>query len=416
MKRSIKIGFIFGLLCLSGMTEAQEILSLDTILLRIDQQNIKLKAYALRKDAFHHQAKASTGWMAPMVGAGTFMTPYPGQQVMSDADKGSLMFNLEQEIPNPAKQRANKQYIASQGESEEAQRAVMLNELKAQAKNAYYTWLIAEQRIQLLQENEQLLESMKQLEQIRYEYNQSSLSNAFQAEARLEENRNNMRMQEAIMARSQAWLNSLMNRPNNPLFRIDSTHTPLFRPAASLDTLLLANQRKDIQKMDRDIQRMQYGIEAMNSGRKPDFKIRFDHMSPLGKMMPNAYSVMGMVSIPIVHWSSKMYKNESKAMELNKQAMQAERTSMLLESQDMLYGMQAEIQNMQARIQGMKDKIIPALQQAMEANFQAYRENKQQLPSVLNDWEALNMMKNNLLDEELQLYLMRVNYEKELYL
>lgn len=406
-------------LLFSGSIKAQaqtiETLSLDTILQRIDQQNIKLKAYALRGKGFEYRAKAATAWMAPMVGAGTFMTPYPGQELMDDRDKGSLMFNLEQEIPNPSKQRANKQFIQSQSATEEAKRAVDLNELKAQAKSLYYTWIVATNRIRLLEENDKVISSMKQLEAIRYEYNQSQLSNVFKAEAQLEENKNMLRMQEAEIARSRAWLNSLMNVPGNTMFNIDTTYQPQFELEASLDTLLLADRRKDIQKMNRDLQTMRFGIETMKQERKPDFKIRFDHMTPLGKMMPNAYSVMGMVSIPIAPWSSKMYKNETKAMQLELAAMQQERQGMLLESQGMLYGMQYEIMNMEERIKKISDKIIPALQRSMDANFQAYRENKQQLPAVLADWEALNMMQNTLLDEKLKLYLMFVNYEKELY-
>lgn len=406
-------------LLFSGNIKAQaqtiETLSLDTILQRIDQQNIKLKAYALRGKGFEYRAKAATAWMAPMVGAGTFMTPYPGQELMDDRDKGSLMFNLEQEIPNPSKQRANKQFIQSQSATEEAKRAVDLNELKAQAKSLYFTWIVAINRIKLLKENDKVISSMKQLEAIRYEYNQSQLSNVFKAEAQLEENTNMLRMQEAEIARSRAWLNSLMNVPGNTTFNIDTTYQPQIELEASLDTLMLADRRKDIQRMNADLQTMRFGIETMKQERKPDFKIRFDHMTPLGKMMPNAYSVMGMVSIPIAPWSSKMYKNETKAMELELAAMQQERQGMLLESQGMLYGMQYEIINMEERIKKIDDKIIPALQRSMDANFQAYRENKQQLPAVLADWEALNMMQNTLLDEKLKLYLMFVNYEKELY-
>ncbi|WP_345234910.1 TolC family protein [Olivibacter ginsenosidimutans] len=391
------------------------VLPLDTILARIDQQNSKLKAYASRSQSFTYRAKAATSWMAPMVGAGTFMTPYPGQALMSDGDKGSLMFTVEQEIPNPSKQQANKQYIQSQAATEDAKRAVNLNELQAQAKSLYYTWVIAAQRISLLKENETLLQSMKQIEAIRYEYNQSQLSNVFKAEAQLEENRNMRQMQEAEIARARAWLNSLMNVPGDTPFTIDTTATPTFSPQAALDTTLLAERRKDIHQMNADMQTMRLGIESMKRERKPDFKIRFDHMSPLGNMMPNAYSVMGMVSIPIAPWSSSMYKNETKAMQLELDAMQQERQGMLLESQGMLYGMQEEISNMEEQIKRISDKVIPALQRAMEATFQAYRENKQQLPAVLSDWEALNMMKNSLLDEKLKRYLMLVNYEKELY-
>ena len=398
-----------------AQTPQAKVLPLDTILACIDQQNNKLKAYVSRSQSFAYKAKAATSWMAPMVGAGTFMTPYPGQDLMNDGDKGSLMFNVEQEIPNPSKQQAKKQYIQSQAATEDAKRAVNLNELQAQAKSLYYTSIIAMQRIRLLEENETLLQSMKQIEAIRYEYNQSQLSNVFKAEAQLEENQNMRNMQEAEIARAKAWLNSLMNVQGNTPFSIDTTATPTFSPQAALDTALLAERRKDIHQMNADMQTMQLGIESMKRERKPDFKIRFDHMSPLGKMMPNAYSVMGMVSIPIAPWSSKMYKNETKAMQLELDAMQQERQGMLLESQGMVYGMQEEISNMEERIKRISDKVIPALQRSMEANFQAYRENKQQLPTVLSDWEALNMMKNSLLDEKLKLYLMIVNYEKELY-
>lgn len=398
-----------------GQAEQSDVLVLDTILARIEQQNIKLGAYELRAKGFAYRAKAAKAWMAPMVGAGTFMTPYPGQQIMEDSDKGSLMFNVEQAIPNPSKQKANSMYIASQSVSETAKRAVDLNQLRTQAKTLYYTWIIAEKRIQLFENNEKILQSMKQLEAIRYEYNRSQLSNVFKADAQLADNRNMIRMQEAEIARSRAWLNSLMNVPGNMTFKIDTASTPTFTPLATLDTLLLAERRQDIQKMNADMQTMRYGIDAMKQERKPDFKIRFDHMTPLGKMMPNAYSVMGMVSIPIAPWSSKMYKNEAKAMQFELEAMQAERKSMLVESQGMLYGMQAEIITMQERIDRMAKKVIPALERAMEANFQSYRENKVELPVVLTDWEALNMMKNTLLDEQLKLYIMIANYEKELF-
>ncbi|WP_240768737.1 TolC family protein [Olivibacter sp. XZL3] len=398
-----------------SQTKQVDILSLDTILTRIERQHIKLKAYDLRSKSFAYRAKASSAWMAPMVGAGTFMTPYPGQRPMEDGDKGSIMFNVEQEIPNPAKQKANSRYIASQSASELANREIDLNSLRTEAKKLYYTWIIAEKRIQLLKDNEQVIQSMKKLEAIRYEYNQAQLSNVFKADAELEANRNMLQMQEAEISRSRAWLNSLMSVSGDNPFKVDTNLVPAFIPQARLDTLLLAQRRKDIQKMNAEMQTMRYGIDVMRHEQKPDFKIRFDHMAPLGKMMPNAYSVMGMISIPIVPWSSKMYKNEAKAMQLELEAMQAERKSMLIESQGMLYGMQAEITTMQERIDRIAKKVIPALQRAMEANFQSYRENKQELPLVLADWEALNMMKNTLLDEQLKMYLMIADYEKELF-
>ncbi len=412
--RIIKIiGLMFALLPLQ--VQAQQTLRLDTILNRIDAHNPMLKTYALKAESYKHKADAGTAWMAPMIGAGTFMTPYPGQQVMSDSDKGALMFQLEQEIPNPARLKAQKVYESSKGDVELAGRGITLNELKARAKGLYYSWLIASKRIKVLQENEKIMQMMKKIEQIRYPYNQSQLSGVYRSEAKIEENQNMILMQQAEILKAKAWLNSLMDMPAEQPLQIDTTVLPAFNPALALDTSQLAVQRKDVLQMDRNIRSMQLGLKAVESQSKPDFKLRIDHMSPLGSMMPKAYSVMGMVSIPIAPWSSKMYKSEAKAMNAEIAAMSQERSALLQERQGMIRGMQYEIQSMQKRILAMEAKIIPALRKTMDADFVNYQENKQEVTAVIGSWEALTMMQLNVLDEKLKLYQMIVDYEKELY-
>ncbi|WP_316842038.1 TolC family protein [Pedobacter gandavensis] len=399
----------------TGTSMEKPVLSLDTILQRIDRNNLLLQSYGLRAESFKHTANAATAWMAPMIGVGTFMTPYPGQKIMDEGDKGSIMVQLEQDIPNPAKIKANKKFIESKGKVENATRGVTLNEYKAQAKRLYFGWLVSMQRIAVLKENEKIMETMKKVEEIRYPFNQSKLSSVYRATAKIEENRNMIRMMEGDMAKSKAWLNSLMNNPGNMDFAIDETYQPAYVPASAIDTGSLALVRKDIEKMDYSIQSMKLNIEAMQKQAKPDFKLRFDHMSPLTKMMPKAYSIMGMVSIPIAPWSSKMYKSEAKGMGYEVLAMEKEKAAMLQETQGMLYGMQFEIQSMQKRIDAMEKTIIPTLKKTMDVSMLNYRENKMELPEVIGTWEALTMMQANVLDEKLKLYLMIVDYEKELY-
>lgn len=390
------------------------VLTLPGILKEIDQNNLLLQSYGLRAQAYKYSAEAATAWMAPMVGAGTFMTPYPFQKVMEDRDKGSVMLRLEQDIPNRSKLASRKRYIESQGAVEQASRAVTLNDYKAQAKRLYFNWLVAEQRIKVLRQNERIMTTMKKIEEVRYPYNQSQLGNIYKIESRIEENRNMIRMQEGEIGRARGWLNSLMNRPGNDSFTIDTNYAPRFDPSVH-DTTLLASNRSDIQRMNESIRSMQLNIESMQQERKPDFKVQFDHMTPLAGMMPKAYSVMGMVSIPIAPWASKMYKSEVKAMQYNVQAMERERAAMLQETQGMLYGMQAEIQSMQKRIRGLENTVIPAMQKSLDASFINYQENKLQVPVVIDAWEALNMLQMNLLDEKLKLYQMIVDYEKEIY-
>jgi len=416
MKYIIKYILITAL-CAPITLAAQQapVLRLDTILQRVDQHNILLQSYGLKAESYKYSADAATAWMAPMVGVGTFMTPYPGQQVMDDRDKGSLMLQLEQDIPNPAKLNAKKKYIASQGNIELATRDITLNDLKAQAKRLYFNWIVAKQRIGVLQENEKIMVTMKKIEEVRYPYNQSQLGAVFKATAKIEDNHNMIRMQEGAIAKARSWLNSLMNAPGNQAFDIDTTYQPVFEVAASYDTASLASARKDVVKMDESIRSMQLNINSMKREKKPDFKVRFDHMRPLDAMMPRAFGAMGMISIPIAPWSSRMYKSGVKAMQYNVEAMEKERAAMLQETQGMLYGMQFEIQSMQQRVEAMEEKIIPALRQTLDANFLNYQENKLALSNVIDSWEALTMMQLNVLDEKLKLYEMIVDYEKQLY-
>lgn len=415
MPRNIKM--LIWLLCILPLPllAQQPVLSLDTILQRIERNNVKLKSYALKADAYKYSAEASTAWMAPMVGVGTFMTPYPGQMIMDERDRGNLMLQIEQDIPNTSKLRAKKRYIASQGEIERISREVTLNDLKAQAKRLYYNWLIAAERVRVLEKNQEIMETMKKIAEVRYPYNQSQLGGIYKITGRVTENHNMIHMQQGVIDKARAWLNSLMNRPGLEAFDIDTAFAPSFVPASGYDTASLASARKDIRKMDASISSMQLNIDAMKLGKRPDFRVRLDHMQPLGEGMPKAYSVMGMISIPIAPWASKMYKNEVKAMELNVQSMQMEKAGMLQETQGMLYGMETEILSMQEHIAATESKILPMLQRTLDADFLSYQENKLDLPVIINDWEALTMAQADLLNEKLRYYEMIVEYEKELY-
>ncbi|SDX62610.1 Outer membrane protein TolC [Hydrobacter penzbergensis] len=390
------------------------VLTLDSILQRIDKQNVRLQSYALKAQAYQSSAEAATAWTAPMVGAGTFMTPYPLQSVMESRDKGQLMLRVEQDIPNAAKLKAKKEYIASQGAIASAGRDITLNDFRARAKSLYYTWLVNIEKIKVAGETERLILVMKKMEEVRYPYNQSQLSSIFKADARIEENRNMIKMYESEIAKSRAWLNGLMNQTGDYMFSIDTAAIPEYKEQLH-DTALLAGKRKDIVQMDAAINSLKLNIRSMELEKRPNFKIQFDHMSPLAGMMPQAFSVMGMVSIPIVPWSSKMYKQETRAIQYNVASMQKEREAMLNETHSMLIGMQYEIIATQQRISNFENRIIPALQKVFDADFQSYEENKQTVTTVLSDWESLIMMRMNVLDEKLKLYQMIVSHEKEEY-
>ena len=146
---------------------------------------------------------------------------------------------------------------------------------------------------------------------------------------------------------------------------------------------------------------------------RPDFKIRFDHMQPIGDM-PSQFTAMAMLSIPIAPWSSKMYKAEVKGMQYDIAAMQKNRQAILLEARGMLAGMTKQLLRMKQQLSNYEQKIIPALRKNYETTMLAYEENREQLPNVIDGWEAMNMAQMEYLEKVEEYYTMIVRYEKEL--
>jgi len=177
------------------------VLPLDTVLIRIDQRNPLLKPYGSRAAAARAYAEGARSWMAPMVGVGTFMAPYPAQMIMDERDKGFGMVSVEQDIPNRAKQRATQVFQQSKAAVEEAARGVTLNRLRSDAKQLYFDWLVLEKRLTVLAENRRILQLMKKLADIRYPYQQGSLGNIYKAQGRLYELDNMVTMTEADIER-----------------------------------------------------------------------------------------------------------------------------------------------------------------------------------------------------------------------
>ena len=390
-----------------------QVISLDSVLSAIDRKNPMLQEYDSKVKAMNAYTAGAKSWMAPMVGAGPFWYPYPGQMLMEERDKGMIMINVEQDIPNPLKLKAKSNYFASRASVEEKGRAIQYNQLRSEAKSLYYDWLVLERKMKVLRENKKIVELMLELARLRYPYNQGSLGSIYKAEGRLHEVDNMMLMTQSEIEEKQFRLKSLMNLPASNRIQVDTLTKVPFDPNQVLyDTAALNTSRSDIQQINRSIEVMRQSQQWQKSQAKPDFRIRYEHMQPRGDM-PTQFSLMAMVSIPIAPWSSKMYKSEVVGMGYEIEAMQKEKEGILLESRGMLTGMAAQLMRMQQQLSNYQEKILPALKKNYETLMLSYEENREQLPIVIDGWEALNMAQMEYLNKMQEYYAMIVRYEKE---
>lgn len=402
------------LLLLITLSSSAQVISLDSVLSVIDKQNPMLQEYDSKVKAMNAYTEGAKSWMAPMVGGGPFFYPYPGQRLMDERDKGMFVLNVEQDIPNPAKLNAKRNYLASKASVEEKGRSYQFNQLRAEAKENYYQWLVLEKKGKVLQENKRIVELMLKLARIRYPYNQGSLGNIYKAEARLHEVDNMILMNTAEMEDKSYRLKSLMKLSEDAVLRIDTTTQISFDANKVLyDTAALSSSRSDVQQINRSIEVMRQNQLWQKTQAKPDFRVRYEHMQPRGDMVTQ-FSLMAMVSIPIAPWSSRMYKSEIAGMTHEIEAMKKGREAILIEARGMLAGMASQLVRMKQQLENYDQKIIPALKKNYETLLLAYEENREQLPIVIDGWEAMNMAQMEYLNKMQEYYLMIVRYEKEI--
>lgn len=392
----------------------QKIMPLDSVLSLIERNHPMLESFRHKLKSYDYQAEGKSSWMAPMAGLGTFMTPYPGQRIMNDADKGSVMLQLEQAIPNKSKQNAEKDYVLSLKKGVDVQKSIVWNEMRSYARELYIGWIMAEKKIALLEKNFPLLEMLKKIAEVRYPYNKSELGEIYKAEAEIEKNKNEILELNGEIAFARTQLNYLMNLPNDHDFMPDTSMVPVFQPLLA-DPLIIEESRKDVEMLRLNTLSMQKAIELKSLERKPEFSIRFDHMSPLGGMMPQGFSIMGMMSIPIAPWASKGYKSEIKSMQSQVLAMEKEKEGMINEAKGKISGLQQRIISSMGKIEGLSQKVIPAYRKSLDARMISYQEDNLPLSRVLESWKELQDMEMEWLNQQYNLFKMIIEYEKEYY-
>lgn len=265
------------LLLISTHVRAQ-VMTLEETIEIIERNNPMLKPYESKAQALDEYAAGARSWMAPMVGVGTFMTPYPGQEVM-EMDKGSIMYSVEQQFPSAGRLKATSRYMQSQAQVQRTAARQQFNVLRADARMIYYQWLVAEKQSATLQDNLTTLNLMLELAEVRYPYNQGSLGDIYKLKGKIAEGVNMIAMNEGIIGESRARLLSMMNLPFDTTLMIDTATT--VKPITQVDTAGLYQRRSDLIALEQRIRTMELGREAQLAQGRPEFKLRFDHMQPL---------------------------------------------------------------------------------------------------------------------------------------
>jgi len=400
--------------CLSAL-HAQDTarISLEKLLQQVETNYPSILQYQNNIQSIEAKAEGAKAWMPPTFSAGIMRFPYNFSmfnEKNNPMNQAGIAFSLEQMIPNPSKLNAKKSYISSLAEIEESKREWTKNELRREAKILYYNRVVTEKKQLILKESEEVLQLVITTSEEKFSNNQSKLQTIYKAKARSAELSNMMLMLDGAIAESNIGLNILMVRDVNTDFQVDTAIAPANYAFRMADTTSASN-RSDIAAMGKYIQSMKLEQRAMKIGVHPDFGVRAEHMQMFG--IPNQWSVMGMMTIPIVPWASKMYSSDTRSMGFQIRSMEQEKQTMELMASRMMAEKLTMLHYEYAQYRSYIDNIIPAYENNLEANLLGFRQNTGDLFVLLDAWEMLLMKKLEAYDKLFNILRLEAEYEYE---
>ena len=410
---------IIPLLCLHTVhLKAQDTthISLEKLLQRVETNYPSIIQYQYSMQSIQARADGANSWMPPTFSTGIMRFPYDFSMLKEKNDpmnQAGVALSIEQMIPNKSKLKAKKSYINSLTEIEKSKSEWTKNELRREAKILYYNRYITEKKQIILKESEEILQLLISATEAKFSSNQSQLQTIYKAKARLAELNNMLLMLEGAIAESNIGLNILLVRDVNTIFKIDTLIVPINYSFTFVDTTNVLN-RSDITALNNYIHSMKLEQKIMKIGVRPDFGVRAEHMQMFG--MPNQWSVMGMMTLPIVPWASKMYRSETKSIGFQIQSMEQEKQTMQLMATRMSTEKLTMLNYENAQYQSYTKNIIPAYENNLQANLLAFKQNTGDFFVLLDAWEMLLMKKLESYDKLLNILKLEAEYgyEKEI--
>lgn len=390
-------------------------LTLPQILEKVEQAYPSLKQYDENVKAIEQRVAGATAWMAPMFSVSPSNFAYRSSMWKEESpmNQAGIMFSLTQNIPNPNRLNAQKNYYASLAAVERASQQWTKNTLRREAKLFYIQRLIAERKLAILAESQELLNLIIKVAEDKYVYNQAELSVIYKARSRRGDLSNMRLTQLSTIQSANIGLNTLMNQDPFVPLKIDTSVNLLNDERFENrypDSLVLA-ARSDIKAVTTTIQSMQKDQAARAAMRKPDFMVGVTHNQMLG--MPKSWSVMGGIGIPIVPWVSRGWKAEVRMMDYEIAAMQREKETMQLMARQMAAERLTMLRFEKQQYNTYAMTILPELRKNVETSLLQYRQATGNLFVLLDAWDMLLMKKVEQVDKLGTVLQLQAQYEYE---
>jgi hypothetical protein len=279
------------------------------------------------------------------------------------------------------------------------------------AKRAYYGRSVLERKLRAIDETDSLLAFVIALATDRYPTGKESLENIYKAQAAKAEIAAMRTMIRGDIVMKTIELANFLGATSYE-FEIDTTLPLIARKGLNVFILSIAGDSFTVlREIDANIAMMQAKVKFESSALYPEFGISVNHMQSLSTMMPNQFSVMGMVSIPIAPWSRTEADAMTAGVDREIESLRLKRLAAIREQMVSEAMFAEQRQSLRLQLDEIDSTVLPAYWNVFTTALDAYRQNAGDLSRVIDAWQMVRMATMNRLDVLQSLINADISYE-----
>ncbi|MGA9364142.1 MAG: TolC family protein [Bacteroidota bacterium] len=355
-----------------GQTKNEPVLKLDSLVSEAIENNPRLRAARRQAEASWKKVDQATAWEAPQIGMEFYNTPISS---FPNPVKNGMEtdYFIQQMFPFPGKLSAAGSSAENNARMTDEGYKALERKTVSDVKSAYYELHLAQEKIQINAENQNLMRQFVQIATKQYEVGTGQHHEVLRSQVELSTLVNEGITLQKEKKAAEAVLNTLLSRPT------DGRLGYVPEPDVSLPPLTF-EKLKDLALDSRpEIHAMGYAIEMNRSELRlskqeyyPDFMLRVAYKN-MANTKDDFWSAMVGINIPLAFWSSGKYTAKVEEDELNVRKAEEEfrnmRNMTLFEVQDAL----VKVHTNQNLILLYKNTVIPQARQTLESTIIAYQ-------------------------------------------
>lgn len=295
-------------------------------------------------------------------------------------------YDLSQDIPFPGKLRyRGKAAEHASRREKEVYRAAEL-EVMAKVKAAYYSLMLSQRAILILNENLEVMRRFAKIAESKYSVGKASQSDALRAQVELTKTLNRMLTAGQDKETSQAELNALLDKaPEEPVgLAQEPALEPLPYTYEELERIALA-ERPEARAAGHHVDHMQASLAASRADYLPDFMVQYTLRTRQG--MSNDSVGMVKMTLPFLYFWRRSSEVKSVRFELD-HARAMFRSAQAAAKADIKSSF-TKVQTSRRLVDLYKTSVLPQAEQSVKVTESAYQADRVDFLNLLDSQRAL---------------------------